>query len=75
MKRILVIRGGAIGDFVLTLPAIKLLREAFPESRLEILGYKHIVALAEIEDLGTSEEEVPPPVPQSLGSTSVPPPT
>ena len=47
MKRILVIRGGAIGDFVLTLPAIKLLRDRFPESHLEILGYKHIVALAE----------------------------
>ena len=47
MERILVIRGGAIGDFVLTLPAIKLLRDAFPAGRLEILGYKHIVALAE----------------------------
>ena len=46
MKRILVIRGGAIGDFVLTLPAIKLLRDAWPNARLEILGYKHIVALA-----------------------------
>lgn len=47
MSGILVIRGGAIGDFLLTLPAIRLLREAFPETRLEILGYKHIVALAE----------------------------
>src|SRR3954467_7611974 len=47
MNRILVIRGGAIGDFVLTLPAIKLLRESFPRARLEILGYKHIAALAE----------------------------
>ncbi len=47
MNRILVIRGGAIGDFVLTLPAIKLLRDNFPHARLEILGYKHIVALAE----------------------------
>lgn len=47
MKRILVIRGGAIGDFILTLPAIKLLRESFPAARLEILGYQHIVALAE----------------------------
>ncbi|MFN2475922.1 MAG: glycosyltransferase family 9 protein [Chthoniobacterales bacterium] len=47
MKRILVIRGGAIGDFVLTLPAIHLLRDAFPDAPLEILGYKHIVALAE----------------------------
>jgi heptosyltransferase III len=47
MNRILVIRGGAIGDFVLTLPAIKLLRDRFPQSHLEILGYKHIAALAE----------------------------
>ena len=47
MKRILVIRGGAIGDFVLTLPAVKLLRDAFPHARLEILGYRHIAALAE----------------------------
>jgi heptosyltransferase-2 len=45
--RILVIRGGAIGDFVLTLPAIRLLRENFPQAHIEILGYKHIVALAE----------------------------
>jgi heptosyltransferase-2 len=45
--RILVIRGGAIGDFILTLPAIRLLREAFPAAHLEILGYKHIVAIAE----------------------------
>jgi heptosyltransferase III len=47
LNRILVIRGGAIGDFVLTLPAIKLLRDRFPNARLEILGYPHIVALAE----------------------------
>lgn len=47
MNRILVIRGGAIGDFILTLPAIKLLRDNYPESHLEILGYKHITALAE----------------------------
>ena len=45
--RILVIRGGAIGDFILTLPAIKLLRENFPDAHLEILGYRHIVAVAE----------------------------
>lgn len=47
MKRILVIRGGAIGDFVLTLPGLKLLREEFADAQIEILGYKHIVALAE----------------------------
>ena len=47
MNRILVIRGGAIGDFILTLPALKALREAYPDAHIEILGYKHIAALAE----------------------------
>src|SRR4029077_16368437 len=47
MNRILVIRGGAIGDFILTLPALKALREARPEAHIEILGYKHIAVLAE----------------------------
>jgi heptosyltransferase III len=42
-----VIRGGAIGDFILTLPAIKALRVANPDAHIEILGYKSIVALAE----------------------------
>ena len=41
------IRGGAIGDFILTLPAIKALRDAHPAAHLEILGYKHIAAIAE----------------------------
>jgi ADP-heptose:LPS heptosyltransferase len=47
MNRILVIRGGAIGDFILTLPALKALRQAYPDAHIEILGYKHIAALAE----------------------------
>jgi heptosyltransferase-3 len=47
MNRILVIRGGAIGDFILTLPALKALRDAYPDAHIEILGYKHIAALAE----------------------------
>ena len=47
MKRILVIRGGAIGDFILTLPALKLLRENFADAHIEILGYRQIVALAD----------------------------
>jgi ADP-heptose:LPS heptosyltransferase len=46
MNRILVIRGGAIGDFILTLPTLKALREAYPHAHIEILGYKHIAALA-----------------------------
>lgn len=47
MKRILVIRGGAIGDFILTLPTLRALREAYPAAHLEVLGYKHIAVLAE----------------------------
>ena len=47
MNRVLVIRGGAIGDFILTLPAIKLLRDRFPRAHIEILGHTHITALAE----------------------------
>jgi heptosyltransferase-2 len=47
MNRILIIRGGAIGDFILTLPAIKLLRDRFPRAHIEILGHAHITALAE----------------------------
>jgi heptosyltransferase-2 len=44
--KILVIRGGAIGDFILTLPAIAALRRQFPEAHLEVLGYPHIAQLA-----------------------------
>lgn len=44
--RVLVIRGGAIGDFILTLPAIRLLREGIPACHLEVLGYPGIADLA-----------------------------
>jgi heptosyltransferase-2 len=46
-RRILVIRGGAIGDFILTLPALKALRDACPQAQIKILGYKHIAVVAE----------------------------
>ncbi len=49
--KILVIRGGAIGDFILTLPAMAALRENFPDAELEVLGYPHIARLALIGDL------------------------
>ena len=45
--KILIIRGGAIGDFILTLPAIAALRQQFPDAHLEVLGYPHIIQLAE----------------------------
>ncbi len=44
--RMLVIRGGAIGDFVLTLPAIRMLRQTLPHCHLEVLGYRHIAEIA-----------------------------
>jgi heptosyltransferase III len=44
--RILVVRGGAIGDFIMTLPAVGALRERWPEGHIEILGYPHITELA-----------------------------
>ncbi len=43
---ILVIRGGAIGDFILTLPVLSALREQFPAARIELLGYPRIASLA-----------------------------
>lgn len=46
-KRLLVVRGGAIGDFLLTLPALRLLRDGFPDCELELIGYRHICTLAE----------------------------
>lgn len=49
--KILVIRGGAIGDFVLTLPVLAALRENFPETHLAVLGYPHIAGLALAGDL------------------------
>ena len=47
MGKILVIRGGAIGDFILTVPAIRLLTEGLPDAELEVMGYKSIISLAE----------------------------
>lgn len=46
MNSILIIRGGAIGDFILTLPAIHAVRDQHPNARLEIMGYHHITELA-----------------------------
>jgi heptosyltransferase III len=46
--KILVVRGGAIGDFILTLPALAALRKQFPRTHIEVLGYSHIAGLAEL---------------------------
>lgn len=44
--RILVIRGGAVGDFIVTLPVLAALRERFPQTCLEVLGYPQVARLA-----------------------------
>jgi len=44
--RILVLRGGAIGDFILTLPALQKLRARWPAAHIELIGYPHIADLA-----------------------------
>ncbi len=46
MGRILVIRGGAIGDFVLTLPVLAALKFAFPRASVEVLGYPATARIA-----------------------------
>lgn len=52
--RVLVIRGGAIGDFILTLPAIRLLRETIVGCHLEVIGYPSIAELARTAGLADS---------------------
>ncbi len=44
--RFLVLRGGAIGDFVVTLPVLQALRAQWPLARIDIWGYPHIADLA-----------------------------
>jgi len=50
-QRALVARGGAIGDFLLTLPVLNSLRVSAPSSRLEVLAYPGIAALAKASGL------------------------
>jgi heptosyltransferase-2 len=46
MRKILVIRGGALGDFILTLPVLAALRRHFPRHSIEVLGESRIASLA-----------------------------
>src|SRR5437016_13732445 len=46
LGKLLVVRGGAIGDFILTLPVLAALRQQFPQSHLTVLGYPHIAQVA-----------------------------
>ncbi|MFC1461188.1 glycosyltransferase family 9 protein [Verrucomicrobiota bacterium] len=49
--RILMFRGGALGDFILTLPAIRALRNARPRVFIELVGRPDIAELALVSGL------------------------
>ena len=44
--RFLILRGGAIGDFIATLPVLQALRAQWPAAVIEIWGYPHVAELA-----------------------------
>ena len=44
--RFLIFRGGAIGDFILTLPVLQALRDRWPDAYIELIGYPHMANLA-----------------------------
>ena len=46
MRNILVLRGGALGDFIVTLPALALLRQRWPAARIELIGNATAATLA-----------------------------
>ncbi len=52
--RFLILRGGAIGDFIATLPVLQVLRAQWPEAHIEIWGYPHIAELAVVGGLAKS---------------------
>jgi len=47
VQSILVIHQGALGDFILALPALETLRNAFPHAKSVIMGYPRILELVE----------------------------
>lgn len=51
MRKILVLRGGALGDFLVTLPALALLRQRWPEARIELAGNARAAELARTRGL------------------------
>lgn len=49
MKHILVLRGGALGDFLVTLPFLRALRHAWAAARIELVGNSRAGELALLE--------------------------
>jgi len=44
--KILFIRGGALGDFIVTLPTLRLLRQRWPDAHIEVLGHPRLSEIA-----------------------------
>jgi heptosyltransferase-2 len=44
--KILFIRGGALGDFIVTLPTLRLLRQRWPDAHMEVLGHPRLAEIA-----------------------------
>lgn len=44
--RILFIRGGALGDLIVTLPTVRAVRAQWPEAHIEWLGHPHLAEIA-----------------------------
>ena len=49
--RLLGLRGGALGDFIVTLPVLAALRRRWPNAYIELVGYPYIAELAKIGGL------------------------
>jgi ADP-heptose:LPS heptosyltransferase len=47
VQSILIIHQGALGDFILALPALETLRKTFPRAKSVIMGYPRILELVE----------------------------
>ena len=56
--RILILRGGAIGDFIVTLPVLQTLLARWPDAEIEIWGYPHIADLAVAASLAKKVESL-----------------
>ena len=47
LQSILVIHQGALGDFILALPTLETLKEAFPKAKWVIMGFPRILELVD----------------------------
>lgn len=59
VRQILVIRSGALGDFILTLPVIRSLRRAFPLARITLMGNPAILSLAQSPAIAIIDHNLP----------------